>query len=110
MFRLITQICDTTNWDETANIGAKYLRLMRNIIKLPSGKNSESTDMLMHYELLSIVIEKSLLFIYTKLQKDLQLTDGDKVSIYEISLLFFIVASQSNNFVFSNLDIVQVHV
>ena len=60
MFRLITQLCDTTSWDETANISAKYLRLMRYIIKLPSERNSESTDMLMHYEILAIVIEKSL--------------------------------------------------
>lgn len=35
MFRTITQLCDSTDWDEKANIGSKYLRVMRNIIKLP---------------------------------------------------------------------------
>lgn len=35
MFRTITQLCDTTDWDEKTNIGSKYLRVMRYIIKLP---------------------------------------------------------------------------
>ena len=35
MFRSITQLCDSTDWDENANIGAKYLRVMRSVIKLP---------------------------------------------------------------------------
>ena len=34
VFRTITQLCDTTGWFE-ANIGAKYLRVMRHIIKVP---------------------------------------------------------------------------
>ena len=55
MFRSITQLCDSTNWDEESGIGAKYLRVMRHIIKLPLDKDQESTDMLLHYELVSIV-------------------------------------------------------
>ena len=55
MFRTITQLCDSTNWDESAGIGAKYLRVMRHIIKLPLNKGEETTDMLMHYELISAV-------------------------------------------------------
>lgn len=56
MFRSITQLCDSTNWDENASIGAKYLRVMRNILKLPPDQGTESMDMLMHYELVAIVI------------------------------------------------------
>ena len=33
-FRVITQLCDCTDWDEKCHIGAKYLRVMRNVIKL----------------------------------------------------------------------------
>ena len=33
-FRLITQLCETCDWDETCNIGAKYLRVMRHVIRL----------------------------------------------------------------------------
>ena len=33
-FRGITQLCDATDWDEGTNIGPKYLRVMRNIIKI----------------------------------------------------------------------------
>ena len=35
VFRGITQLCDSTDWDETCNIGAKYLRVMRSVIQLP---------------------------------------------------------------------------
>lgn len=34
LFRSITQLCDTTDWDESCNIGAKYLRVMRHVIKM----------------------------------------------------------------------------
>ena len=60
MFRSITQLCDSTNWDENASIGAKYIRVMRNILKLPPDQGTESMDMLMHYELVAIVIQKVL--------------------------------------------------
>lgn len=55
MFRTITQLCDSTDWDEAAGIGAKYLRVMRHIVKLPLDKGDETVDMLMHYELISAV-------------------------------------------------------
>jgi hypothetical protein len=55
-FRTITQLCDATDWDEGASIGSKYLRVVRHVIKLPNGKDEETTDMLMHYQLLAIVL------------------------------------------------------
>ena len=107
MFRSITQLCDCTDWDEGANIGAKYLRVMRSIIRIPLDKDYETTDMLMHYELIAIVIQKTLGKIFDKMSKDIQLTDGDKVTIYEVSLTFYTIISQCNNFVFSEMDIVK---
>ena len=77
MFRSITQLCDSTNWDEESGIGAKYLRVMRHIIKLPLDKDQESTDMLLHYELVSIVSQKALSKIVDKMKKDIQLTEKD---------------------------------
>ena len=56
----MTQLCDSTNWDENANIGAKYLRLMRHILKLDTEKDVETIDMLMHYQLLAVVNQKAL--------------------------------------------------
>jgi len=35
VFRNVTQLCDACNWDENANIGAKYLRVMRHVIRMP---------------------------------------------------------------------------
>jgi hypothetical protein len=90
-FRSITQLCDCTDWDEGCHIGAKYLRVMRNIIKLPIDKDLEKTDMLMHYELISIVIQKCLAKIIDKMNKDIELTDGDTITNYELSLTLFTV-------------------
>lgn len=47
VFRSITQLCDSTNWDENANIGAKYIRVMRSILKLPPSVGTETMDNLM---------------------------------------------------------------
>ena len=49
-------MCDTTDWDENANIGAKYLRVARSVIKLPYEKTNDTTDQIMHYETIAIVI------------------------------------------------------
>ena len=84
-------MCDSTNWDENANIGAKYIRVMRNILKLPPHQGIENPDYLMHYELIAIVIQKVLSQIIDKMKKDIQLTNGDQVTIYEMSLTFFVV-------------------
>lgn len=65
--------------------------------------------MLMHYELISVVIQKCLGKIVDKMKKDIQLTDGDQVTIYEISLTFFTIVMQTNNFVFSDLDLIKQH-
>jgi hypothetical protein len=56
MFRTITQLCDSTNWDENSNIGGKYLRVMRHVITLDRVKDVETTDMFTHYQLLAVVI------------------------------------------------------
>ena len=65
--------------------------------------------MLMHYELISVVIQKCLGKIVDKMKKDIQLTDGDQVTIYEISLTFFTIVMQTNNFVFSDFDLIKQH-
>ena len=49
-------MCDSTDWDEKANIGAKYLRVARSVIKLSHEKTNDTTDQLMHYETISSVI------------------------------------------------------
>ena len=91
MFRSITQLCDSTNWDESCNIGGKYLRVMRQIIKLQPKMDCEVQDTLMHYELIGLVIQKTLQKIVDKMSKDIKLDHGDKVTIYELSLTFFTV-------------------
>ena len=64
---------------------------MRSVIKMSLEKQHEKTEMLVHYELIAIVIQKCLSKIVDKMKKDIELNDGDQVSIYEISLTFFTV-------------------
>ena len=47
--------------------------------------------MIVHYELVAIVIQKTLSKIVNKMRKDIELNNGDQVSIYEISLTFFTI-------------------
>ena len=51
----------------------------------------EVQDTLMHYELIGLVIQKTLQKIVDKMSKDIKLDHGDKVTIYELSLTFFTV-------------------
>jgi len=43
VFRNITILCDTTDWFE-ANIGAKYLRIARHVIKCPFNQVLEDKE------------------------------------------------------------------
>ena len=43
VFRNITILCDTTDWFE-ANIGAKYLRIARHVIKCPFNQVQEDKE------------------------------------------------------------------
>ena len=82
LFRTITQLCDSTDWDEEASIGSKYLRVMRHVIKLPTKEDEEPTDprRLIIYQLLAIVLQKTLGNIIIKMNKDIQLTEGDQIT------------------------------
>lgn len=82
---------------------------MRHIILMPYDKSKEETHKIMYYNLISIVIQKLLKKIVTKLKSEIQLTDGDKVTNYEVSYIFFMLIQQTNYFVFSNLDIVEIY-
>ena len=68
-FRNLTQLCDTTGWLE-CNIGAKYLRVMRHIIKVPYSVAIESKEHLPHYEMISSVLKKLLSLIQLKIQAE----------------------------------------
>jgi hypothetical protein len=71
MFRAITQICDATNWDDNVHIGAKYLKIMRTVMRLPFHMGFEHNNMLIHYELISLVLRKILHKILDKMKKDI---------------------------------------
>jgi len=59
---------------------------MRFIIQLPVRNQNEDSDKIMHYQLVAKVIEKSMTKIVYKINNLIELTDGDKIAIYEISI------------------------
>lgn len=107
-FRSLTQLCDTTGWFE-ANIGAKYLRIMRQVIKLSNSESSEQFENLQHYEILSAVIRKILnqLLIKIKNEQQTPLTNEDKVLIYELAATCNLLCSQCSLFRWSTLEVKQ---
>ena len=108
-FRTITKLCDSTNWDEEANIAPKYLRVMRYIIQLPVRKECEDLEKIMHYQLVAKVIEKSMTKIVYKMNNLIELTDGDKIAIYEISISLFTIIQQASNFKLTEYSLVNTH-
>ena len=69
VFRNITQLCDTTGWFE-ANIGAKYLRVMRHILKISANDANEEFNHLQLYEIVSVVIRKILNKLMIKIKNE----------------------------------------
>ena len=71
MFKFITSLCDSCDWDETANIGAKYLRVVRPIIMMELDEGNENDKRLLHYELVASAIDTILAKIYDKIKRDI---------------------------------------
>ena len=61
------------------------------------------------YETVSTVLSKALSKIVNKMKNDILLTEFDVITSYEISLTFFTIVNQSNNFIFSTNDIYALH-
>jgi hypothetical protein len=64
---------------------------MRHIIQIPIEKDNEKHDMLFHYDLLAIVINRVLGKIMDKIKKDIQMTNADKFTNYELSYTLFMI-------------------
>ncbi|CDW89778.1 UNKNOWN [Stylonychia lemnae] len=95
VFRNIIQLCDTTGWFE-GNIGAKYLRLMRQIIKIHYHETNEEFKNLQLYEIISVVIRK------------MPLKNEDKILIYELAATCRLICDQCSLFRWSSMEVKQV--
>ena len=82
---------------------------MRSCVELSKDKDHEALGMIRHYEIIASVIQKSLAKIVDKQKKDIALTDGDRVTGYELSLTFHVLVSQVNNFEWYDNDLLQQH-
>lgn len=98
VFRNLTQLCDTTGWFE-ANIGAKYLRVMRHVIKVPLTQATEASERLAHYEIVSKAVRKMLEQLSVKLKNEQQkpLCLEDKALIFELASICNLICAQSAN-------------
>ena len=82
---------------------------MRHFLLLPFHKIKEDINKISNYYLIANVIQKLLKKIIFKLKNEIYLTDGDKITNYEISYTFCLILKQTNFFVFSYSDIVDIH-
>lgn len=81
---------------------------MRHVINIPIHKDKEDPEILILYELISTVVRKVLEKIIAKMHAN-QLTDGDTITIYEISMTLCTILQNANQFAFSDLDLMRVH-
>ena len=80
IFTNITQLCASTNW-QSANIGSKYLQVMRYIIRVDTSKRLEIPENLIKYEIISIVIKRILGLLREKIKNEnnnMELTADDQ--------------------------------
>ena len=94
MFYNITQLCSSTGWCQ-ANIGTKYLQVMRCIMRLPMNKPTEDASRLKKYEIFVLVLQKILQELGTKIQSSREkvgFTSDDKVTISWVSTLTYEIA------------------
>ena len=79
IFTSITQLCASTGW-LTANIGSKYLQVMRYITRVNTTKRLEDSKNMIKYEILSIVIKRILGLLKAKIKNEnnnMELTEDD---------------------------------
>ena len=69
LFGQISQLCASTGW-LTANIGSKYLQVMRYITRVNSSKRLEDSKNLIKYEVVSIVIMRVLGLLRDKIKNE----------------------------------------
>lgn len=70
----------------------------------------DEETMISFCQIMAIVIQKALSKITDKMVKGIELTDIDKVTIYEITLTLYVVINQCKNFNFCDYDIVKLHI
>jgi len=91
MFQSVTQRCASTGWFR-ANIGTKYLQVMRYVINLPNDLATEKEKNLEKYEIFASVVHHILLKLKNKIKQvneNVTLSIDDKVLISHLSIISF---------------------
>jgi len=89
VFIMISQLCASTGWIK-ANVGSKYLRVMRYITRVMPTKRLEEEENLIKYEILSIVIKRILGLLKDKIKNvnhNKELTLDDKNILCHLSVI-----------------------
>ena len=67
IFRKITELCSSTGWI-VANIGTKYLQVMRYVMRMDPTARLEDMKNLLKYEILSIVVRRIVGILEVKIR------------------------------------------
>lgn len=84
VFRSISQLCDSTDWDQESNIISKYFRLARHVVKLKTVEDRENPGRLELYEILSVVISQTMTLIQQRLEECMQQEPNDPIKLQEL--------------------------
>ena len=83
LFKSVTQLCASTGWFE-AQIGTKYIQVMRYLIRLPRTARFEKKKSILKYEILAIVIKRIMIRLRSKIKNE---NDNQNLEIQEKMLL-----------------------
>jgi len=82
---------------------------MRSVIRIPFDKEKDDQHILILYEIMSIVVRKVMASVVIKIKKGNKLTNGDLITIYEVSKSIYTLIHQTNHFEFSGLDLMTTY-
>ena len=102
IFTQLTQLCASTGW-LMANVGSKYLQVMRYITRVETTKRLENAKNLVKYEILSIVITRILGLLKAKIKNENQnqeLSDDDINLLCHLAVICNQLVSQCTLFDF----------
>ena len=84
-------LCATTGWFN-GNIGLKYLRVFKYVLRMPMDSGYEKKENLIRYEIFSKVVQRMLLSLKEKIvsaSENLVITTTDRMTIAALSSIVY---------------------
>lgn len=97
IFRKTTELCSSSGWF-AANIGTKYLQVMRYAMRMDPTARIEDTNNLLKYEIMSIVVRRIVGILEPKIRNvnnNLEVEVDEKIVLCHVAIMCNQMISQA---------------